>query len=120
MRIKYKSKLFFFIRLTLIVSGAFNPLYAENSSDIHGWAYMMCAPTKDFALLYFENQSVLPTLSGFKENTAYKFQWFNPRNGEWEKSTTIESDEKGVLALPAFPDGENPSTTDWAAKILDR
>jgi len=99
-----------------------HPGKAPNSPEkgLDGWAYMMCVPTKDFALLYFENQSVLPTLSGFKENTAYKFQWFNPRNGEWEKSTTIESDEKGVLALPAFPDGENPSTTDWAAKILDR
>jgi len=85
---------------------------------LDGWAYMMCTSEKDFALLYFENQSVLPTLSDFGGNTSYKFQWFNPRNGKWEESITIKTDENGELNLPAFPDGQNPSVTDWAAKII--
>ena len=79
---------------------------------------MMCTPARDFALLYFENQAVLPTLSGFEENTSYKFQWFNPRNGKWEKSVNIKADVKGMLEVPAFPDGKSPSSTDWAAKII--
>ncbi len=98
-----------------------NPQKAPGSPDrgLDGWSYMMRTPEKDFALLYFENQSVLPTLNGFKPNTSYQFQWFNPRDGKWEKSIDIKSDEKGVLKLPAFPDGKNPSSIDWAAKITN-
>jgi hypothetical protein len=85
---------------------------------LDGWSYMMCTHDKDFALLYFENQTVLPALRGFKAETSYNFIWFDPRSGEWEKSVIIKSDGEGVLTLPAFPDGENPSATDWAAKII--
>ncbi len=97
-----------------------DPRKAPGSPEkgLDGWAYMMCTPAKDFALLYFETQSVLPTLSGFKENTSYNFRWFNPRNGKWEKNIIIKADENGELKLPAFPDGENPSSTDWAAEII--
>jgi hypothetical protein len=97
-----------------------NPQKAPGSPEkgLDGWSYMMCTPEKDFALLYFENLAVLPTLSGFKPGTSYNFKWFNPHNGEWEKSVIIKSDGEGVLTLPAFPDGENPSATDWAAKII--
>jgi len=96
-----------------------NPQKAPGSppKGLDGWSYMMCTPKKDFALLYFENKSALPKLSGFKRKTSYHFQWFNPRDGQWEKSVTIKTDRKGILQPPAFPDGQNPSTTDWAAKI---
>jgi hypothetical protein len=80
----------------------------------------MCTPEKDFALLYFENKAVLPTLSGFKPDTNYNFQWYNPRTGQWQKEMAVKSDEKGVLTLPNFPDGQNPSITDWAAKIREK
>ena len=96
-----------------------HPRKAPDSPEegLDGWAYMMCTPKGDFALLYFENRSVLPKLSGFMENESYKFRWFNPRNGKWEKSTIIKTDKNGELNLPAFPDGKDPSSTDWAAKI---
>ena len=96
-----------------------HPRKAPGSPEkgLDGWAYMMCTPGKDFALLYFENKSVLPTLSGFKGNTSYSFQWFNPRSGKWGEKTTIKSDGKGILVIPAFPDGKNPFSADWAAKI---
>jgi hypothetical protein len=99
--------------------GDIHPRKVPNSPEkgLDGWAYMMCTPEKDFALLYFENQSVLPKLSGFKNNTSYNFQWFNPRNGGWERIIIIKTDENGELNLPAFPDGKDPSSTDWAAKI---
>jgi hypothetical protein len=100
--------------------GNINPQKAPNSPEkgLDGWSYMMRTPEKDFALLYLENQAVLPTLSGFKPGTSYNFTWFDPRNGEWGKSVIIKSDGEGVLTLPAFPDGENPSAKDWAAKIV--
>jgi hypothetical protein len=86
---------------------------------LDGWSYMMCTPEKDFAMLYFENQAVLPTLSDFKPDSSYRIQWFNPKTGQWKDSVVIKSDEKGTLTMPEFPDGENPSITDWAAKILE-
>jgi hypothetical protein len=97
-----------------------NPRKAEGSPEkgLDGWSYMMCTPEKDFALLYFENKSQLPTLSGFKEETSYSFRWFDPRNGKWEESIIIKTDENGILQVPFFPDGKNSSTTDWATKIL--
>jgi hypothetical protein len=97
-----------------------NPQKAPDNPEkgLDGWSYMMCTPEKDFALLYFENQAVLPTLSGFRAETSYNFQWFDPRNGEWGKSVIIKSNGEGVLTLPAFPDGKSPSSTDWAARIV--
>jgi hypothetical protein len=85
---------------------------------LDGWSYMMRTPEKDFALLYFENKSVMPVLNNFNPNTAYYFRWFNPLNGEWKEKINIKSDEKGMLTIPDFPDGNNPSSTDWAAKII--
>jgi hypothetical protein len=97
-----------------------NPQKAPESPPrgLDGWSFMMRTPGKDFALLYFENKAVLPALSEFKPNSSYQFQWFDTMNGRWYNSVTIKSDEKGTLTVPDFPDGQNPSTRDWAAKIL--
>jgi hypothetical protein len=96
------------------------PQKASNSPPrgLDGWSYMMITPKKDFALLYFENQAVLPTLTDLKPDTSYSFQWYSPGNGQWEKSVSIKTGPKGELVLPEFPDGKNPSITDWAAKII--
>jgi hypothetical protein len=51
---------------------------------LDGWSYMMRTPGKDFALRYFENQSALPVLMGFKPNKSYFLNWINPINGEWK------------------------------------
>ncbi len=85
---------------------------------LDGWSYMMRTSDKDFALLYFENQSMLPLLTNFKSNASYFFQWFNPDTGEWKDKVMIKSDGKGTLKIPGFPDKQNPSSTDWAAKIV--
>jgi hypothetical protein len=84
---------------------------------LDGWSFMMRTTEKDLALLYFENEAVLPRLSGFKSNTSYYFQWFNPSTGEWKEKITIKTDKKGILVVPEFPDGQYTSTSDWAAKI---
>ena len=78
---------------------------------------MMITPEKDFSLLYFEYQAELPKLSGLKKNTSYSFERFNFRNGG-QAPEVIKSNRKGNLNLPNFPDGSNPSSKDWAAKIL--
>jgi hypothetical protein len=78
----------------------------------------MCNAEKDFALLYFENKSVLPVLNNFKPNTSYSFQWFDTIKGEWKDKVIINSDEKGKLLVPEFPEGQNPLSKDWASKIV--
>lgn len=88
----------------------------ENGLD--GWSYMMRTPEKDFALLYFENKALIPTLSGFMPNQGYSFQWYHPKIGKWEKSVALKADGNGVLSVPKFPNGINPANADWAAKIL--
>ncbi len=98
-----------------------NPQKAPGSpgSGLDGWSYMMRTPEKDFALLYFENQSVLPELIGFKSNAIYSLHWFDPVNGEWRNPVSIKTDKKGILVFPDFPDKQNPSVIDWAAKIIE-
>jgi hypothetical protein len=86
---------------------------------LDGWSYMMRTPEKDFALLYFENQSVLAELIGFKPSTSYLLQWFNPTNGELGKKISINSDKEGRIVLSKFPDEQNPCVIDWAAKIVE-
>lgn len=99
-----------------------HPQKAKNSAvrGLDGWSFMMINPSKDFALLYFENKAELPTVSGLKKNTSYSFQWFDPVKGQWKQPQVINSDRKGNLTLPNFPDGSSLSSTDWGAKILER
>ena len=98
------------------------PQKAPGSPDmgLDGWAYMMRTPEKDFALLYFENHSVLPELNGFKPGASYSLQWFNPTSGKWGKKITVKPDKKGRVMLAGFPDGKNPTGSDWAAKIIEK
>lgn len=95
-----------------------NKAAGSPEEGLDGWSYMMRTPEKDLALLYFENQSVQPVLNNFKPKNAYYFQWFNTITGDWQKKIIINSNEKGVLKLPDFPDRQNPSSIDWAAKIV--
>lgn len=97
------------------------PNKAPNSPEmgLDGWAYMMRTPEKDFALLYFENQSVIPKLAAFKPNTRYQLEWFNPLNGEWVNSAAIKTDRKGTLTLTSFSGGSKLSSIDWALKVIE-
>lgn len=99
-----------------------HPQKAKNSNvrGLDGWSFMMISASKDFALFYFENKADLPAVSGLKKNTSYSFQWFNPVTGEWKETQTITADKKGNVILPNFPDGSNVSSTDWAAKMLEK
>ena len=96
-----------------------NPRKAPGSPEngLDGWSYMMRTPEKEFALLYFELRSVLPVLTGFKSNTLYSLYWFDTVNGKWRDPVSLKADKKGRIVLEDFPDKQNPSSTDWAAKI---
>ncbi len=87
-------------------------------TGLDGWSYMMRTPEKDFALLYFENLSVLPELRGFNPGTAYELSWFNPENGAWENRVVVACGEDGIIELPLFPGQKNPSVRDRAAKLV--
>jgi hypothetical protein len=50
---------------------------------LDGWSFMMRTPEKDLAFLYFENQAVLPEITGFSPGKEYIFHWYNTLNGEW-------------------------------------
>ncbi|MFH1197019.1 MAG: DUF5060 domain-containing protein [bacterium] len=87
-------------------------------AGLDGWSYMMRTPEKDYALLYFENQSVLPVLNNFKPGAEYFFQWFDTITGECKNKVEIKADGKGTLMMPDFPQEEKKSSRDWAAKIM--
>ncbi|OGU47745.1 MAG: hypothetical protein A2000_15980 [Ignavibacteria bacterium GWB2_36_8] len=85
---------------------------------LDGWAYMMRTSEKDFALLYFENQSVVPVIKNFIPGKEYYFQWFDTITGKWDKKNKIKAGSEGTLIIPSFPDEGKVSSRDWAAKII--
>lgn len=97
-----------------------HPQKAPNAPEkgLDGWSYMMITPEKDLALLYFENQAVIPEITGFIPNTSYSLAWFNTVTGAWSEKTTLQSNKKGIIAIPSFPEGNKIAGNDWAAKII--
>jgi len=85
---------------------------------LDGWAYMMCNRERNFALLYFEHECVVPTLYDFSPNSTYSFQWYHPIRGSWQGEVLIKSDIEGILLLPDFPKEKDRLYMDWAAKIV--
>ncbi|MEJ2054289.1 MAG: DUF5060 domain-containing protein [Calditrichaceae bacterium] len=81
---------------------------------LDGWSYMMCTADKSMALLYFENDAVLPELNNFKPDTEY-----NPITGKWKEKTNLRADKAGKLQLPEFPKDNEVKMRDWAAKIIE-
>jgi len=95
------------------------PRKAEGSYNdgLDGWSYMMRNSSKDLALLYFENGSVKPKLTGFLPDSKYSLIWFETVKGEWKNPVTATTDKDGSLTIDSFPDSKNPSVTDWGLKI---
>ncbi|MFZ1291377.1 MAG: DUF5060 domain-containing protein [Melioribacteraceae bacterium] len=89
---------------------------AHNGLD--GWNYMMRNSDKEFALLYFENKSGIPTLKNFLPQKEYYFTWYNTITGEWSEKVLLKSNEDGILIIPNFMGNEKISSRDWAAKII--
>ena len=102
-----------------LASGALTQRKADESRDagLDGWTFMMRTASKDFALLYFENQTRRARSTGWNPNSPYTFAWFNTQSGEWQAGATLRGDANGELQLPPFPGGLDVADTDWAAKI---
>lgn len=90
---------------------------ASPPAGLDGWAYMMRTPAKDLALLYFENESVIPVLHGFIPGAEYLVHWFDTVNGQWLARTPVKADARGKIELHSFPGDKNISSGDWAVKI---
>lgn len=105
-----------------LASGSLTPRKAEGSSEngLDGWGFMMRTASKDFALLYFENQARQAHAAGWTPNASYRFTWFNTQTGEWQSEATLRADANGEIQLPPFPGGAAVADTDWAAKITAR
>jgi len=96
-----------------------NPQQAPGSQrmSLEGWSYMMQTADKGLALLYFENKAAPAQLKGFKANTKYDLQWYNPVTGQWHEGITLISNANGWMDMPSFPSDSSRTHLDWAAKI---
>jgi len=102
-----------------LASDDLTPRKADGRRDagLDGWSFMMRTAAKDFALLYFENQTHRARSAGWNPNSPYTFAWFNTQSGEWQTGATLRADANGEMQLPLFPGGLDIADTDWAAKI---
>jgi hypothetical protein len=103
-----------------LASEDLHPRKSEGSlaDGLDGWAFMLSIPNRNLRMVYFENKCEAPMISGFATNKNYQLNWFNPISGKWlEKKQMVSSDEKGILRISNFPDGETVSNQDWSLKI---
>ncbi|HXN22573.1 MAG TPA: DUF4038 domain-containing protein [Candidatus Dormibacteraeota bacterium] len=79
-----------------------------------GWAYAARTPDKNIFLAYFEKGCPLAQIRGARLNSAYRAQWFDPRDGSWQnvKDGTVRASAIGIIILPDFP-GDN----DWGLRL---
>jgi len=81
-----------------------------------GWAYCARTPAKDFFLAYFEKACPSANVvRGAVPSGSYRWQWFDPRKGEWSKpgDTVVKANNSGRIELPPLP-----SDDDWGLKLL--
>jgi hypothetical protein len=103
-------------------SESLSPRKADGSRDagLDGWSFMMRTASREFALVYFENQAHRARVSGWIPNVEYTMSWFNTQTGEWQSDITLRADAHGAMQFPPFPGGQDVAGTDWAARITAR
>ena len=101
-------------------SESLSPRKAQASTEagLDGWSFLMRTPERDLGLLYFESKALRARTTGWTPNIVYRFQWYDPRTGEWQAAIDLKADAKGTIQLPAFPGGGDVATSDWAAKVV--
>src|SRR3989442_705688 len=64
-----------------------------------GWAYCARTPDKEIFLLYFEKVCPGSQVRGARLSSAYRAQWFDPRNGTWQDTGngTVRSSRIGII-----------------------
>jgi hypothetical protein len=78
---------------------------------------MMKTGKNDLAFIYFESKAERAKISSLEPNKSYQFTWYDTRTGQWLEKSTVTTDSQGIAQLPAFPDGKDVATIDWAAKL---
>lgn len=96
-----------------------NPHKSEGAPEdgLDGWSFMLLAPEKELAFIYFENDCEIAQITGLQKAQEYQMIWFDPISGEWQKTITANTDDSGNLELEKFPSGNNISEQDWALKV---
>jgi hypothetical protein len=86
-----------------------------NLHSFDGWAYCARTPDKSIFLAYFEKGMPRAQIRGARLNADYRAEWFDPRNGTWQKagSGTLHSGPTGIIELPDFAAG-----ADWGLKLV--
>jgi hypothetical protein len=88
------------------------------ADGLDGWSFLMRTAQRDFALAYFENKALRPTIKGFQPGKQYAWRWFDPRSGAWSEPIALNAGNDGALLAPSFPNGSAQSAEDIAAKII--
>ena len=86
-----------------------------NLHSFDGWAYCARTPDKSIFLAYSEKGMPRAQIRGARLNANYRAEWFDPRNGTWQKAGagTLHSGPTGIIELPDFP-----ADTDWGLKLV--
>jgi hypothetical protein len=88
------------------------------ADGLDGWSFLMRTAEADFALAYFENQALRARMKGFTPGARYRWSWFDPRTGRWDRALTIDADAAGTFFSPPFAVGGAQAGRDVAAKIV--
>lgn len=80
-----------------------------------GWAFCSRTPDKKIVLAYFEKGCPPTELRGVQNNSFYRAQWFDPRNGKWIDvgNGRLRATNIGWIDVPEPPDG-----LDWGLKLI--
>ncbi len=81
-----------------------------------GWAYCARTPDKETFLAYFEKGCPRSQIRGTLLNSAYRAQWYDPRNGTWQDAGSggiVQSSRIGIIMLPDFPGDD-----DWGLRLI--
>ena len=77
-----------------------------------GWAYAARTPDKGVFLAYFEKGCPRSLVRGARLSSAYRAQWFDPRQGAWIDVGSLQSNNIGEIQLPEFP-----GDADWGLRL---
>jgi hypothetical protein len=102
------------------------------ADGLDGWSFLMLTADDAFGLLYFEHKAEVRQVKGLSPAQVYRWQWFDPRSGEWLPPVELTVDADGLLPIPAIPAGKAASGAaraasaslnefvpdDWAGKMI--
>jgi hypothetical protein len=91
-----------------------SPNKTQTTRGYEGWAYAAHTADKEIIMAYFEKGCPQSIVRALRPSSAYRAEWFDPRNGKWIDAGDgfVRSNSIGVLALPPFP-----GDMDWGLRL---